>query len=1078
MLNKFTKLFLIFLILGQTGFAKANAEKKSNSLMDSFKSGLDTEEPHPEQAQLSVSGTVTDGETGETLPGVTVLEEGTTNGAITDLDGKYRIQVSSAEATLVFSFVGFETVSIEVGNQSTINVGLSTDVAQLEEVVVVGFDTQSKVTTTGSISGISGKTLEKVSAPNIGEALFGKLPGLQLRQQTGEPGAADPDINIRGVSSFNGSDPFVIIDGVPSTLRDFMQLSGKSIANISILKDASATAVYGVRGANGVIIVTTKRGEAGKMSIEADASFGLMSPTYVLDFVNSFEWATAYNEVLTNDQRTEGFVPQSHIDHYKNQDRPLIFPDNNWFDQYFNNLAKEVLADLRVSGGTKKLRYFVNMNYLKQDGNLVLDNGDSPFGYDRFNLTSNVDLDITPTTQLKFTNRARVGVSKNPIGGSGQEIWRRFYESPPMAPVGFNENGDLINTFDGYTPYARARGIENIIGYGSFRQNTENRLAVNMELIQKMSAFTPVLKGLNFRVKVGYRGGFNHTLQKRETPYSTFQSIYNVDAINSDPNLADSAVVLRKTDNPTPANWNHSYSVGDRYIYWEAGLQYKRKFGLHNVGGLLLYNQNKNYYPPGSWAFSNIPTGFAGLVGRVTYDFKNRYLLEFNVGYNGSENFAEDQRFGFFPSFSGGWVVSNEPFMSALTFINFLKLRASYGKVGADQVGGSARFIYLGDVYDRSVGDPWGYNFGYEIPEFQPGVEESRIGNPNVTWEVATKQNYGIDLNLFNDRFSASVDYFYEYREKILMTRNSVPSYLAIDLPPVNIGIMENRGFEVVLGYNGRIGDLEYNLTTNISKAQNEVVFRDEIPPIEPYQTFTGKPLGSTFGYRSLGYYTQDEVNVINEEREQGIDASDRTYAIPDFAAEVFAGDLKYADLNDDGIINQADREVFGFPRIPQVNGGLGGGLSYKGFDLNFSFQFAAQVTRQLQGIFSHPFYVENDLSLLRTHYEDSWRPEEGQSALWPRLSFVNEDYNTVTSSFWIRDASYIRLRNAEIGYSFNNEVTRKIGLKGLRIYVRGNNLLTFQREELKWVDPEQSLQWGNGYPLIRTVRLGLNVQF
>jgi TonB-linked SusC/RagA family outer membrane protein len=1042
---------------------KKPAEKENNS-SESINTEVQASVQQP--GEIEVSGQVVDAESGDPLPGVSIWEQGNqTNGTTTDMDGNYSITVPS-DASLIFSFVGYQRKTVPVNGREEIRVEMQQQVQEMEEVVVVGYGQQSQITTTGAISSVKADEMEKASMPTVGEALTGKVTGLSSVQTTGQPGASDPSIYLRGIGTMNDANPLIIIDGVPNTMRSFMQLNPSNIQNISVLKDASSTAVYGVKGANGAIIVNTKRGQAGKTTIRADVSYGMQRPTNLPNFVGSYRWAKFNNIARRNDGNTADMIPQYHIEHYRKQDLPTLFPSIDYRELLLNNSAMQARGNINISGGTEDVKYFSSIGYFKQDGLLDLpyeSTGD--FTYDRYNLRTNVDLNVTPTTEVSFTSNARIGLRSKPKGN----MWFTINLRPPVGTAGVVDN-KLISPKRRYQPYISEQDnpFDRIYKAG-YNQTNEYRLNLNMDVNQKLKALDPALEGLEFRTKLGYRAGFNEYANYNGPGHAEYISLYNVHSPNPNPSLSDSTVVLQKLGEEGTRSWDRSYSA-NRYIYWEAGLDYETTINNNNnVKALLLYNQNKNYYPS-NLTYPEIPTGNVGLVGRVTYNYNKQYMLEVNMGYNGSENFAKKQRFGWFPSVSGSWVVSKENFMQGIGFLDHLKLRFSYGIVGSDQTSGGARFIYIGDRYVRSGNQFQGYNFGNNIPEFRQGTYEAGVGNENITWETAKKQNYGVDIELFDERLSLTANYFYEYRDDILMYRNSAPSWLAVDLPPLNIGEMENEGFEVQATWQKQTGDFNYSISGNISRAENTVLYMDEVPPREPYQTMTGHSLGTRFGYIWEGFYSQEDIQKI------------QSGELPEpRAVEVHPGDMRYKDLNGDGIIDQADRKPYGYPAQPQVTGGLNLDFSYRGFDLSMGFQGAAEVSRSPWGVFRTPLVGGGTLGpVLKTFYDNHWTEEraENGNVKWPRPSFVNSEYNHRPSTFYNRNSSYIRLRNAEFGYTFSGTSLQNAGIQRLRVYVRGNNMFTIVSDEFMGIDPERQPNLNMGYPLVKLYKAGLNITF
>lgn len=1022
--------------------------------------------------KLEITGKVFDSK-GVPIPGVTVIVKSTLIGTITNFDGTFSLSIPADSGTLRFSFVGMLTQEIPISGKSSIKVVMEEESIGIEEVVAVGYSTQTKITVTGSISAIKQEELQAISTPTLGEGILGKVAGISMTQSSGTPGESDPSVYIRGIGTFNSTEPLFIIDGVPNNKRAFMQLNPASIRDISILKDASATAVYGVKGANGVIIVTTRRGSVGKTQIDAQLSYGLQEPFNMLELANSYQYAIAYNQMLKNDGKTTGFMSDEHIEHYRTHDQPLLYPDKNWVEEVLNHLAPQMRGNVNLSGGTDKVQYFTSVGYFSQEG-LLKQYGPSMenFGYNRLNLQTNIDVNITPTTRLSFTGNTRAGSRKEPLPVTTitmGTLWSRLYGVPPMTSYGEYE-GKFVNPDMRYLPESISfieESFPQYLWHGDARKVEENRYDLNFDFTQQMKGIWKGLDGLKFRAKIGYRSGFDRNKAIIGDMLAIYTAILNKDAINPNPNIDPNEVVFKKASENGTKSWRTWYNPA-RYMYFETGFDYEKNIGKHYLSGLILYNQNKDYFPTGV-GYSDIPIGNVGLVGRVNWNYNQQYMLEVNVGYNGSENFARDQRFGLFPSISGGWVISKEKFMQNISFINELKLRFSYGIVGSDQAGGTSRFTYIGTSYNRNISQYYGYNFGNDIPQFRPGVLEQAVGNTGITWETAKKQNYGIDMELFN-HFNLSFDYFYEYRDDILMSPRSTPNFVGFSMPALNIGRVRNQGIDITAGWTGKHDDFSYSFDGNFTYSKNVILFMDEIPPAEPYQTVSGHSLNYFYGYVWEGFYTEEEVAIINQELENGIDPSERTISVPT-AAFVKPGDNKYTDLNQDGIVNDLDTKVIENPSNPGILVGLNGRLSWKKFDLNFGFQGVSKVSRQLWS--TQPFGLQNRNSLWLPFAEASWTPERAAAGTveWPRLTSDNKGYNAFTSTFWVRDASYLRLKRAELGYTFSNVPV----VKYLRVYISGTNLFTLQKHEFRWTDPELS---GQTYPLVKLYSVGLDVTF
>ena len=991
-------------------------------------------------AQNQVKGVVTD-EAGEPLPGVTVVIAGTSNGTVTGFDGNYAIQVDG-EATLIFSFVGMVTQEIEVNSRSMIDVTLKADAIGLEEVQVVGYGVQKKVTVTGSISNISNEELVKSPSANVTNALAGRITGIAAVQNTGQPGADEAALYIRGVATLNNASPLTIVDGVE---RPFSQLDPEEIESIAVLKDASATAVYGVRGANGVIIVTTKRGQKGKAKISVSSSIGVQQPTMLLDKSDSYEYALAHNERNIND----GNDPSTNVfndevlEIFKNGGN-ILFPNIDWFDYLFKDFTLQSKTNFTASGGTAKVRYFTALGYLSQGGQLndFDPRYDENFNFKRFNYRSNLDIDVTKSTLLKVSLGGRTEIRNSPKEHT-DGLWKIANWAQPFAGSGIVD-GKWVSTSQDNVNIEMKDPMGGFYGIG-YDNQTRNYLDFDLDVVQKLDFIT---KGLRARVKGSYNTNYTHTKSRGSSP-DHYESIYMP---------GDSTqVVFRKIGDE--GNVNYSESTGKaRNWYMEAAFDYSRKFGHHDLGALVLYNQRVLNYPGG--AYNDIPMRTLGFVGRITYNYMTKYLFDINMGYNGSENFPEGKRYGFFPAVSLGWVVSEESFMENVDFIEYFKIRGSYGLVGNDRLGNN-RFLYLPDAWNYQTG---GYNFGIDNPNDQPGATELRIGNPNVTWETATKQNYGVDLSFFGGMLGASFDYFHELRKDILITRNTVPVFVAAELPAVNMGEVENQGYEVELKWNQKIGeDFIYRINANMSYAHNEIIFKDEIPQPYDYLYETGNPVGQPFGYITNGFFTE-EVNTTTSPD------------YPDHSGIRYPGDLMYKDLNDDGVIDDLDKMPVGYSyQVPEYNYGASLYMNWKGIDLSVTFAGVKNTSRVLPSYFREPFGGQNR-GLFRYLYEGRWTPETAETAVFPRFSSVSGGNNYRDSELYIRDASYLRLKNIELGYNINSPWLKRAGLSNVRVFANGYNLLTWS--DFDYFDPESRVGSAGLYPMTKVYNMGLKFNF
>lgn len=1000
--------------------------------------------------QYEVTGVVTD-EYGESLPGVTILVKGTTQGTITDIDGKYHIAVMP-EQILVFRFVGMREKEVAVSGQRIINVSLEASLHDLAEVQVVAYGQQSRLTVTGAISSVTTDDLVKSPSASVANSLAGKVTGFSSVQFSGQPGADDPTIYVRGIASLSEerSRPLMIVDGVE---RSFMQLDPNEIESISVLKDASATAVYGVRGANGVIIVTTKRGQEGPARINATFSSGIQQATRLLEFADSYTYAMRLNEALLNDNpnltpEQLRFSPQA-IEAFRTGSDPIMYPNMNWMDYILKPSTMQSQGNVNIRGGSGRVNYFTSLGFLNQDGLFrTFDTGyNNNFAYNRYNYRSNIDIRVTETTKLGITTGGRVGVRNQPNAKDGMDqLFRLIYWAVPFSGPGIVD-GKYIRVNNDYIPEQKSDALDAYHGRG-FTNILNNNLNFDLDLNQDLKALT---NGLTFRSKFSYNSSYTHT-KVRNSSVAYYEPYYLKDV---DPAASpdDHSVVFRKMGTDGNLTYGENFGKG-RNWYFDAGFDYKRRIGLHNIGALALYNHSRVYYPA-QW--SDIPTGLVGLVGRVTYDYNTKYQFDFNIGYNGSENFIREKRYGLFPAASAGWILTEEAFLSSVPHLDFLKLRASYGMVGNDQIGG-ARFLYLPDSYI-----PWqgGYSFGTDNPTNRPRAREGQIGNPDVTWETAIKQNFGVDLIMLKD-LRINFDYFVENRKNILAYRGTVPAFVAYSLPAVNIGEVRNEGFEVDLKWGQRIQPgVRYWINANLSHAKNRIVFMDEVPQNETYLYRTGHPVGQPFGFVFDRFFNESDID---------------NPAIPNHQYALKPGDMVYRDLNGDGVIDHNDQMAIGYPNYPGFAFGTNMGFEFKGFDISMSWAGATNTSRMLDETFRVPFGHTSNRSLLQYMADNRWTAETAETATFPRLTILGRQNNSRDSDFFLRDASYLRLKNLELGYNFTGNTLKRLGTKNLRVYLNGYNLLTFDR--LKVADPESRTGSRPVYPLTKVYNMGVRANF
>lgn len=998
--------------------------------------------------QLMLSGKVTDKE-GLPIPGATILEAGNTkNGTFTNASGDFKLKITSGKIEV--RSVGYESRTITItGSNLNITIQLKDDDAQMNEVVVVGFAKQKKITNTGSISTVTGKELRQSPAASIQNSLAGRLPGLFQQQTSGQPGKDAANIYIRGISSFAGNTnrPLVIVDDVEYQYEQLNQLDPNEVESISILKDASTTAIYGIKGANGVIVVTTRRGKEGPPVITFRTEAGLQMPTILRKSLDSYQALQLLKEQAINsgkDPNNEypGLVSDEALEHFRIGDDPFRYPNVDWYSEVMKKSALQQRNNLDINGGTKSLRYFISTGYLYQTGILKdvprKEDFDNNYFLRRYNIRSNVDLDVNKNLTLKLDLSTRFSEINepnlpDPMPGGALPFWRRISSGllgPWVYPV---KNAD--GSYGG-----KKAGSLNPVGaieYGGYKRNYSNDLNVNLSAEHKLDFIT---QGLSVKGVLAYtnKAAFNRELTRGRFPvYGIIPETGILDPVY--PELLRIEPLVKSTGDYIPPF---------RRLNMQAILNYNRQFGQHNVYALALMNRS------GDITGAAAPANFKGYAGRLGYNFKSRYLIEFNAGYNGSDRFKSKNRYGFFPAISGGWNISEEPFFKDnVKVVNYLKIRGSYGTVGSDEVVGN-RYLYE-EVYNVASG---GYYFG-ESPTGQPKITPGTLGNDDVRWEKERKANIGIDMKLFNSKLEITADYFDHYRYDILTTRESVPLYVGLSLPPVNLGKVSNKGFEIELNHRNTVNDhFQYFVRANASFAKNKVLFRDEPEAVAPNLKRTGRPVNQLYGYIAEGFY-YDEADIANSP--------------PVVGKVVIPGDLKYKDVNGDGVINANDITAIGYPETPQLTFGFSTGFSYKDFDFSMLLQGAARSSMssntllQIGNVNGKP----SEIHLKR------WTPENRDNAEYPRLGGVSFD----ASTFWLRPADYLRLKNVEIGYHIPKSFSQRLKLKDIRLYANGLNLLTFNKLKIYDVDPESktgSVEAYVNYPQMKIVNFGLQVTF
>jgi TonB-linked SusC/RagA family outer membrane protein len=1000
------------------------------------------------QAQNTIRGKVTDGNAN--LSNVSILNTDTKLATQTNADGEFTITASKGQ-TLVFTFTGFKEQRLILNNQTTLNIVLVESTNELNELVVVGYGTKRKSSVTAAISTLKGGEIAAVPISDLSNGLGGRVSGVIVKQGSGEPGRDGSDIFIRGISSTGSTQPLIIVDGIP---RSFQQLDPNSIESFSVLKDAAAVAPYGVAGANGVILVTTKRGKIGAPSLTYNGYVGFQNPVVLPDFVNSFQYATLRNAAAAN----EGLPPsysESDLQKFQDGSDPDAFPTfkDIWGD-LTNKNAILTNHNLEISGGAERIKYYAALGYQFQEGMWPATNTR------RYNLIMNLDAQVTPTTTVSLNLNGRNITNMYPAVTTGRIFELIGYLHPLYGPLRFS-NG-LPGTF-----------VTGSLFNSGYQKLTTSAIYTQLSVEQKL----PFLPGLKARGTVAYDPSFvmdklwtlpvhKASLDKAVTPYVITDAIWG----------------------QTKPSLNQNY-YNEYQLTYQAGLNYDRSFTKHNVSVLALMEAKGNNYSSlgaerrnynltideinlGSSSQADMSTRGTssssrqlGLVYRVAYDYAQKYLIEASGRYDGSYYFSSDNRYGFFPAFSIGWRLSEEPFLkNKLSWLDNLKVRASYGEVGA--LAGSP-FQYM------STYDVLGTNYVLGNNAVQ-GISERAESNPNITWERAKKTDIGLEVNLWKGLLNIEADYFHEKRSNMLVSPDvTVPAEYGIGLSQVNAGVMENRGFDLTASSSYKFSDdFQVSLGANMTFAKNKLlqIFEGATTFNNPNRRITGRSLGTMFGFQSLGYFTQSDFDASGA-------------LIPGIATQpwgqVQPGDIRYEDLNNDGQINDDDITVIGKPvAAPQIIYGFSPGIKYKSLSLDLLFQGAASTNWYYHPSSVMPFW-ETMLPYVQNF--DYWTPENTDAA-YPRLTSSPTVNNSQRSSFWVGDASYLRLKSATLSFTVPSKIMQKIKIQSARIYLSGQNLITWTK--LINYDPEigRNNSWlpdaSWGYPNQKTFSIGANITF
>ncbi|MDI9626447.1 MAG: TonB-dependent receptor [Bacteroidota bacterium] len=1011
-----------------------------------------------QQNRRPISGVVVDGNN-DPLPGVTVMVPSRQGGVITDVDGAYTIEAATGEE-LRFQFLGMKTVTIEVGSGTIYNVQLLEDVEMLDEVTVTAFATQKKESVVSSIETISPSEL-KVPSSNLTTALAGRLAGVISYQRSGEPGADNAQFFVRGVTTFGyASSPLILLDGFEVDANALARVDPDNIASFSVLKDATSAALYGSKGANGVIMVTTKKGQAGAPKISFRVEGRLSTPTKVQKTVDGITYMNLYNQAQFNDNPLlEPYYNAQKIQNTMEGLNEYAYPNINWYDEMFNSNAFNQYYNFNVSGGGSVVRYYLAVSYNKEEGilkNNRLNNFKNNIDIDRFNILANITMDLTPTTVFDINMNSIFENYTGPLDNT-DDVFKSVMNSNPVefpkfylpdedhayvkhTLFGSDATGSMMNPF-----------AQMVRGY---KDGSTGRITSQFSLDQNLDALT---EGLMARGKVSIKSDSYHESKRSYTPY--LYNIKNYDAFNDTYVLQE---VRRGTDAlGDPEQWRD----GVFRLYLEGGLTYARRFaGVHDVSGLLIYTQEeiKNTSGnPGSIQ-RTLPQRLQGMRARFNYGFDDRYLAEMSLTYTGSEKFANDHRWGIFPAMGVGYILSNESYWEPLQDVMpMFKLKYSLGMVGNDQIAGPEdRFFFLSDIDPGS----WGYRWGRNFNSSYGGFNINRYANPQITWEIAVKQNVGFEMDLFKNRaLKVIVEYFTENREQIYQARANLPETMGLTSNVYgNVGEVKSAGWDGSIDLNHSFNkDFWISGRFNFTYAHNEIIENEEPEYRWSYLSNIGWPINTWKGYIAERLFI-DEADVANSPRQE-------------LGGIVRAGDIKYKDINGDGRVNSDDQVHIGYPIVPEITYGFGLSGGYKNFDLSFFMQGQDRVSFFINPNNIAPFVEQRNA--MQYIADDHWNPNNPVAkAFWPRLSASYNDNNNVSNStWWIRNGRFLRMKNAELGYTLPKNFFPSTGIESLRLYLAGQNL--FNLSDFKLWDPEMGGE-GFNYPLQKVYSVGLTVSF
>lgn len=1003
------------------------------------------------QQPIKIKGLVTDA-SGFPLTGATVAVKWTQLVTIADLDGNFELEVPYANATLEINYLGYQKEEYSLNGRTVVRIVLKDEDTALEEVVVVGYGTQKRESVIGSIATVSPGKLQANQSRAMSNALSGQIAGIIGVQRSGEPGYDSSDFWIRGMGTFNKelSKPLVIIDGIERSLDN---LSPEEIESFSVLKDATATAIYGVKGANGAIVIKTKRGVVGKTQITVKADYGISAPVKLPRYVDGAKHMEVVNAARTLSGSTGDLYSPETIERTRTGFDPDLYPNVDWMDTVTEDYATNNRVSMDINGGAERLRFRFILGTFNEEGIIKTDDNlswDTKLKLSKYNVRSNIDMDLTSSTLLSLSVGGYL-MNRNAPGTSAPTILDWVMQTPPIVHPAMYSTGEYAQNVNRANPWTQATRS----GYVKSYQNSIQSVAT---VEQNIGELWHPLRGLTAKLVFSFDAYNWHDMERKGGP----------DTYIATGRDADGKLQLSQVSKGSEFLDFSKKTGGNRNMYVEIPISYTRVIDkVHHLSGLLLYNQKDYVKLDAKNVEESFPYRSQGIAGRFAYDFSNKYFGEFNFGYNGSENFKKGYRYGFFPSFALGWLASNEAFLEQVNWLDKFKLRASWGKVGNDQISDGRRFAYQTTI-DSGDKYTWGWNNQLEYE----GIKEGDFGVPNLTWEESTKTNLGIELGVWRS-LNIQLDFFQEKRKNIFMQRKTVPEIAGFNKNPfANYGKVENKGFDLSVEYNKQLTkDFSLSAMANLTHVKNKITEYDEaLGIIGTNRAKTSWDINQNFGLIADGLYTEDDF--LNPEK--GI--LKNHLPKPGYGI-VKPGDIKYVDVNGDNQIDALDICPIGNPNVPETVYGFGLSMKYKNFDMGFFFQGITNVDFIISGAEMIPGSGDGAIGNILDNVDDRWTPENPrQDVFYPRLSRTKSENNNQASTWWLKDGSFLRLKNFEVGYTLLQKQGASLPFRHARLFLRGSNLLTFSAFKL-W-DPELAGTGYKSYPSSKILSVGFDVTF